>query len=387
MEGSLSVRSLSREVLYTLVWTTPISRLARDFGISDRGLSKICDRLEVPVPPRGYWARKEAGQAVVQYRLLKASPGTPLSVDIAPTPPPEVPTPVPKPADNSRADLKDGQLAVPERLNKPHPIIAGWIERRAKDREELRRWGNTGRSTLPDFSELERRRHRILSTLFKALEAHGHAVSETSRGDLQANLGGKQVAFRLREKLKQVKRPLTDDDKRWGYGTARGYRTETVGSGYLIFEFQTYLPGKFRREWLETDEARLETLAGDILATILAAVPLLEAQRFEEEAMAARRREEEVRRAEIARQRKFAANRLAKFGQFAEQWARMGQMRALLAELEGTVADPAEEVTGQSLAEWMAWLREQIDRHDPSKVGLAGVCTDLAAVDEWWRND
>jgi hypothetical protein len=73
MEGNLSVRRLSREVLYTLVWTRPISRLARDFGISDRGLSKICDRLEVPVPPRGYWARKEAGQAVVQYRLLKAS--------------------------------------------------------------------------------------------------------------------------------------------------------------------------------------------------------------------------------------------------------------------------------------------------------------------------
>ncbi len=96
----MSVRRLTREDLYTLVWTTPISRLARDFGISDRGLSKICERLEVPVPPRGYWARKEAGQAVIKFRLLKASPGTPLTVDIAPTPPPEAPTPVPKPADN-----------------------------------------------------------------------------------------------------------------------------------------------------------------------------------------------------------------------------------------------------------------------------------------------
>ncbi|MCA3503519.1 MAG: hypothetical protein IOD05_09780 [Rhodobacter sp.] len=288
------MRRLTREDLYALVWTTPISRLARDFGISDRGLSKICERLEVPVPPRGYWARKAAGQAVIKFRLLKASPGTPLTVDIVPTPPPEAPTPVPKPADNPRADLKDGHLAVPERLSKPHPIVAGWIEKRAKDREESRRWGSTGRSSLPDFSELERRKQRILNALFKALDAHGHAVTETPRGDLQVRLGGKQVAFRMREKLKQVRRPLTEDDKRWGYRTARGFRTETVGSGYLIFEFQTHLPGKFRRDWLETDAARMETLAGDILATMLAAAPVLEAQRIKEEALAARRREEEV---------------------------------------------------------------------------------------------
>ncbi len=29
----------------------------------------------------------------------------------------------------------------------------------------------------------------------------------------------------------------------------------------------------------------------------------------------------------------------------------------------------------------------QIDKPDPAKVGLAGVCKDLAAVGEWWRND
>lgn len=46
MEGSLPVRRLSREELYTLVWKTPISRLARDFGIFDRGLSKTCVLVE-----------------------------------------------------------------------------------------------------------------------------------------------------------------------------------------------------------------------------------------------------------------------------------------------------------------------------------------------------
>ena len=40
-------------------------------GMSDRGLGKACRRLLVPVPPRGYWARLEAGQKPGRPRLPK----------------------------------------------------------------------------------------------------------------------------------------------------------------------------------------------------------------------------------------------------------------------------------------------------------------------------
>lgn len=107
--------TITREELYRLVWESPIIRLAADYGISGTGLKKICDRLEVPVPPRGYWARKGAGKPVVQFGLLEPKANTPLSVDIHPTPPKEKPAPVPVPADSQRAGLKDGVLSVPER--------------------------------------------------------------------------------------------------------------------------------------------------------------------------------------------------------------------------------------------------------------------------------
>jgi hypothetical protein len=48
---------LTREELYEKVWTTPMQKLAVEFGLSDRGLAKLCGRHQVPVPPRGYWAR------------------------------------------------------------------------------------------------------------------------------------------------------------------------------------------------------------------------------------------------------------------------------------------------------------------------------------------
>lgn len=140
------------------------------------------------------------------------------------------------PADNPHNGVKDGALSVPDRLHKPHPVIAAWIEARKNEREASRHrpWGNV-RATVPDFSTEDQRRHRILNALFRALESGNHAVTETRRGDLEVKLGGKPVSFRLREKLKQVQRPLTDDEKRWGFSAKNGYRKETVGSGFLIF--------------------------------------------------------------------------------------------------------------------------------------------------------
>lgn len=39
-----------------------MTKLAEQFGISDVGLKKTCDRHRVPTPPRSYWAKLEAGQ-------------------------------------------------------------------------------------------------------------------------------------------------------------------------------------------------------------------------------------------------------------------------------------------------------------------------------------
>lgn len=57
---------LKRRELYDLVWSMLVIKVAESFGLSDVGLAKVCDRHRVPVPPRGYWARKEAGKKVKQ---------------------------------------------------------------------------------------------------------------------------------------------------------------------------------------------------------------------------------------------------------------------------------------------------------------------------------
>ena len=51
--------TLKREELYQLVWAEPITTLAKQYGLSDVGLAKVCKRHKIPKPERGYWAKYE----------------------------------------------------------------------------------------------------------------------------------------------------------------------------------------------------------------------------------------------------------------------------------------------------------------------------------------
>lgn len=54
----------NREVLYKEVWSQPIQKLARAYGLSDVGLGKVCRKLRIPLPGRGYWNKKNSGKPV-----------------------------------------------------------------------------------------------------------------------------------------------------------------------------------------------------------------------------------------------------------------------------------------------------------------------------------
>jgi hypothetical protein len=63
---------ISRTQLYERVWTTPMQKLAQEFGLSDVGLAKLCRRHEIPVSGRGYWARIQFGQKPTRTALVDA---------------------------------------------------------------------------------------------------------------------------------------------------------------------------------------------------------------------------------------------------------------------------------------------------------------------------
>ena len=65
---------ISREDLYRRVWETPLTKLAKEFDISDVGLAKACRKHDIPTPPVGYWAKAAHGKPVMKPALPKSDP-------------------------------------------------------------------------------------------------------------------------------------------------------------------------------------------------------------------------------------------------------------------------------------------------------------------------
>src|SRR5579872_1146501 len=70
-----SITSITRQKLYDLVWERPTRTVAAELGVSDVALAKACRRAEISIPPRGYWARKAAGQKLLKTPLPPRFPG------------------------------------------------------------------------------------------------------------------------------------------------------------------------------------------------------------------------------------------------------------------------------------------------------------------------
>ncbi len=127
----LRARRITREELYQLVWDKPMIRVAEEFGITGNGLAKVCDRLDVPYPPRGHWAKKEAGKPVVTLKLPPRRDEIPSAADIHPTPPKPACSPAEEQAAAAVADrIRD--VVVPESSDNLHPRVQAWIVSQAR---------------------------------------------------------------------------------------------------------------------------------------------------------------------------------------------------------------------------------------------------------------
>lgn len=57
-------RRYDREKIYNEIWSEAIQTVAKRYNLSDVGLAKVCRKLKIPRPGRGYWAKKAAGKVV-----------------------------------------------------------------------------------------------------------------------------------------------------------------------------------------------------------------------------------------------------------------------------------------------------------------------------------
>lgn len=61
---------LSRTALYELVWSKPMTEIARLYGVRNDHVAKACDRHDVPRPPTGHWQKLTYGKPTEQPPLV-----------------------------------------------------------------------------------------------------------------------------------------------------------------------------------------------------------------------------------------------------------------------------------------------------------------------------
>lgn len=129
--------NLTRKNLYDLVWSKPMVEIAKEYGFSDRGLAKLCERNSIPVPSRGYWAKKQAGKKVskapflefedkaseTQILIRKATFVKSIIKENAEEDTSVTPAPIQQAMEQEK--LSQNQIKVSKTLHNPHQIIKG----------------------------------------------------------------------------------------------------------------------------------------------------------------------------------------------------------------------------------------------------------------------
>ena len=189
-----------REELYKEVWEQPLLKLAPKYGISAVALGKVCRRLKIPVPGRGYWAKLEAGKPArrLPLREYKDAPYT-RRLKTAPTPKPDIDSADPELAGIAAVESRPIMVKTEE-----HKLVVSSEARLRRARTD--KYGLLEPSTdkacvdIRVSKELLDRALVLMSTTLFALEEKGFEV-KVSGSATSVQIFGQDVRFSVVEEL------------------------------------------------------------------------------------------------------------------------------------------------------------------------------------------
>ena len=372
--------SFTRKQLYELVWKEPIQVIAPKFGLSDRGLAKLCERHAIPTPPRGYWAKRQAGHKVPKAPLIELE-GSRIKdthtiarfAAVSPRNQTDTIDGAPDPLlafwQEQRTEI--GAIKVAPTLARPHRVIAAWLKEDDDNRRAHLRWGGTSLGVFRTTA-LERRRLRILSALYTALEARGIVVHCQHHGRIvELRHERDAVAFDLKEYIRQKRRPLNDDDIARGWSSHAKYRVDQIATGLLRGKVDAYLPKTIPTVWTEAEDRPFDEMLGEVAATVLTALAQAKVRREEREAAERKRwedqqaawRREEAAKAERARRQTLRDK--------ARDWREAQTLRDYVAAVEAAIEGGDLDVSSDAFRSWSIWALACAEELDPIRATTA----------------
>ncbi len=349
---------IEREKLYDEVWTDPVTVVAKRYGVSDVGLHKICKSLNVPVPPRGYWAKLRVGKQTERttlppadgptkvYRQPRTQPGHLVGVDMDKT------VPLAFLGDEERARVLDtcNTVEMKDRLVKPHPLIVqdreAREERKKRDREDRRSFESAfpggqwspSRKPIPGTLDIRvendqlQRAYRLLDAVFYTIEKVGGSVR--AGGQMTAVLLREPVKFRITGKAEML--TLTIDE----YDAPR-------------------------KNWNDTKTKQLESQLGSFVIGLYEYAHTSRVKREEREREEERRRAEAKRRQERAKAQQDEMARYIALENAALDWQKARALESYVAELARQAEAEVDAEKQTALRQRVEWARAKVAWLDP----------------------
>lgn len=365
--------AVSRKELYDLVWSKPMTQVAGEYGLSDRGLAKLCERNSIPVPPRGYWAKKAAGQKVKKAPLIVLEEKKPDTAILLSKDKPSISNvtskkekpPLPESIQEAieREKLPENTIKVPATLHSPHVIVADWV----KDREQRDRQ-NRGSVWHTPITPLDRRMWRLTSCLFKQMEARGFKIAEESvdryRKETMIRYENDKVGFQIGERIKQYRRKLTDEEKKERYSSTQKWTQVRENTGLLEIILQPGGNSWSKVKIQEEEEKPFENILNDIVIQITEAIWDAKCQRLQSEENEKRRRQEEHERYERKKAAENEQKRKDNLEYKAQSWRRAQEIREYVGAVELARQQGKFQVDDGEFNTWKDWALAYADEID-----------------------
>lgn len=369
-------RTLERSVLYRKVWEVPMQRLAPDYGISDVALKKICRKMNIPTPPRGYWAKVQNGQRVPVTPLPKAKHGNLRSYEITAAADPEKKRMA---EEAPRVPLLDDlerlkPIRVPLRLRNPHPLVAKTmkaLERCSPDKYGALQPQQRSCLHVRVAPGSVKRALRIMSALVKGMEQLGIELIEGRSGyseGVEAVLYDEKIRFSMYERMRRTDHVLTakEEAEKKIYRHAYTKPWDFHPTGRLTLKIDRYYGPPFKKEWTDTAKRPVEDCLGEFMTSLIRIADYLRRKTIAQQE--AERRAEERRRIaeEEARRKAEELRKLKELETLAARWARSNRILSFVQAVEEQ-ARARGVPENEKVWSWIRWAREQAMKLSPLK--------------------
>lgn len=372
----------TRKELYDLVWSQPMKTVAAGVGISDVALAKQCAKANIPVPNRGYWARKQAGKPTIQIALPPRFPGASdriggsrhqyyYGLDWAEEFRKVLLPPVPTfdeemTSVEKRVRTLIGKVRCQRKFEPAHPLVAKLLAHDEERRQEFSKWRSNYFAPKYDTGT-ERRRLLIINTLFVTAARLGCRTSMStskyrqdagSERDIGITIGESHIHFTVEPVMTKK------EQKREHLRLAFGRACEKTNAA----EF-----------WEDRDETSLDDQLSDVLVAMLVGAEasyrnglvrhrewIIERKADAETEL--RKRQEQVERQARELQQKLARERIAHLLAQAKAFDRANQIRAYVESALLGATDTS--IARADLDQWAVWARREADATDPVKNGM-----------------